>query len=262
VRILAQRPVFLVAERGEDGPAGSEPAAVEPRPAALLRVFADLAGRDVSVAEAVSSVHSAVAAHAGGRTGSGALLAGVILVAGPSGPAWLAIEPDGAEGAGVHRLNGDRLQPLSPSGSLPPGGAQVPGCSLVPVVHGDRLLVGSAGLWRTLGDEALRAGLVMGGTPQSTADALVATASERGELRAAAIVLDAEIAAPRPAGPAPVSAAVVRGAAAAAGGEGAAAAAAETTDATVSIGRPDATVDIGRWPDTRRIPGRGSSPQP
>lgn len=263
VRILAQRPVFLVAEPGEDDPVASEPEATGLLPTALLRAFADLTGRNVSVAQAVSSAQSAFAAYAAGGTGSGALLVGVILVAGPSGPAWLAIELGGAGGAGVHRLNGDRLQPLSPPEASPPGGAgRVPGCSLAPVVHGDRLLVGSAGLRRALGDEALCAGLVMGGAPQSTVDGLIATASERGELRAAAIVLDAEIVAPRTAGPVPVSAAVAGGAASVADGGGAAAAAAETTDAAVSIGRPDATVDIGRWPDTRRIPGRGSSPQP
>lgn len=211
---LAEMPVFVVA----DGMGGHE--AGDRASAAVIDVFRSLLGRDAltidDVSRAVDAAHSAVAAIASSTSrGAGSTLTAALVVEHEGAARWLVVNIGDSR---VYRLLGDRLeqitidhsvvQELVDAGRLPRAEmATYPGRNvitravgeersaadywLLPVVTGERLLLCSDGLSTELSDEALRAGLTLGGAPGPTADALVAQAvTVGGRDNITAIVVD------------------------------------------------------------------------
>lgn len=211
---LAETPVFVVA----DGMGGHE--AGDRASAAVVEVFRSLLGRGAltidDVSRAVDAAHSAVGAIASSTSrGAGSTLTAALVVEHEGAVRWLVVNIGDSR---VYRLLGDRLeqitidhsvvQELVDAGRLPRAEmAAYPGRNvitravgeersaadywLLPVVTGERLLLCSDGLSTELSDEALRAGLTLGGAPGQTADALVSQAvTAGGRDNITAIVVD------------------------------------------------------------------------
>ena len=201
--VLAEHPVFLVA----DGMGGHE--AGERASAEVVAAFRPLVGRaDVSPEEVVQAVSAAQAAvgrlaraHA---RGAGSTLAGIVAVVQGGTPSWLVVNIGDSR---VYRLIGSTLEQLTVDHSvvqeLVDEGritraemSTYPGRNVItravgdessaadywlaPIITGERLLICSDGLSNDLSDEALRAGLSLGGSAQQTASGLVDQALARG----------------------------------------------------------------------------------
>lgn len=201
--LLAEFPVFVVA----DGMGGHD--AGDRASAAVVDAFRPLAGREhlapEEVPAAVARAHHAVALLSrAAERGAGSTLAALVAVRQGDVPYWLVVNIGDSR---VYRLLGNTLQQITRDHSVAqelvdqgrlardematyPGrnvitrAVGAPGSDpeywLVPAVTGERLLVCSDGLSGELGDEALRAGLTLGGATAATARALVAQALERG----------------------------------------------------------------------------------
>ncbi|KZE91446.1 PP2C family protein-serine/threonine phosphatase [Microbacterium sp. TNHR37B] len=211
---LARMPVFVVA----DGMGGHD--AGDRASAAVVEVFRPLAGRDdVSVDDvtrAVDAAHSAVGSIAAATSrGAGSTLTAVLAVRHDGELRWLVVNIGDSR---VYRLVGDRLEQVTVDHSVAQemvdAGrlsreemAAFPGRNvitravgeerspadywLLPIVTGERLLLCSDGLTTELSDEAIRAGLLMGGAPGRTAQALVAQAvTVGGRDNVTAVVID------------------------------------------------------------------------
>jgi len=212
--LLAAYPVYVVA----DGMGGHE--AGDRASAAVVAAFGPLLGReDLSpedVVAAVASAHASVEAIAAGTArGAGSTLTGVVAVQHDGTPRWLAVNVGDSR---VYRLVQDRLEQITIDHSVAQEAvddgritraemSSFPGRNvitravgdahsradywLLPIVTGERLLVCSDGLSGELTDEALRAGLTLGGAPDRTAHALVAQAiALGGRDNITAIVID------------------------------------------------------------------------
>lgn len=212
--LLAQYPVFVVA----DGMGGHD--AGDRASAAVIEVFRPLVGRDdlrpEEVADAVDRAHSAVAAVAAGTTrGAGSTLSGVVAVQQGGVRRWLIVNVGDSR---VYRLLAERLEQLTIDHSVAQelvdagqltreqmatyegrnvitraigGERSRADFWLIPIVTGERIVVCSDGLTGELSDEALRAGLMMGGSPAQTAESLVTQAlSHGGRDNISTIVLD------------------------------------------------------------------------
>ncbi|MBZ4485764.1 protein phosphatase 2C domain-containing protein [Microbacterium sp. cx-55] len=201
--VLAQHPVFLVA----DGMGGHE--AGELASAEVVAAFQPLVGRQdvepADVVDAVAAAHAAVArlsrTHA---RGAGSTVSGIVAVVQNGVHSWLVVNIGDSR---VYRLVGSTLEQLTVDHSVVqelvdegritraemstyPGrnvitravGDQSSAADywLAPIVTGERLLVCSDGLSNDLSDEALRAGLSLGGSAQQTAHGLVDQALARG----------------------------------------------------------------------------------
>jgi PPM family protein phosphatase len=211
---LASFPVYLVA----DGMGGHE--AGDRASAAVVDAFRPLIGRsDVApeeVSQAVYAAHAAVAAIAAGTTrGAGSTVTGVVAVVQDGHPRWLVVNIGDSR---VYRLLSERLEQLTIDHSIAQemvdagrltreqmsgyearnvitravGGERSPADYwLLPAVTGERLLVCSDGLSGEITDEAIRAGLLVGGSPTHTAGSLVAQAlAHGGRDNVTAIVVD------------------------------------------------------------------------
>ncbi|MCT9820635.1 protein phosphatase 2C domain-containing protein [Microbacterium sp. W1N] len=200
--VLARHPVFVVA----DGMGGHD--AGDRASAAVVAAFAPLVGREVTaheVAATVQAAHAAVAEIAATtRRGAGSTLTGVVAVHHDGLLRWLVVNIGDSR---VYRLLDHRLEQLTVDHSVAQemvdagtlaredmstfSGRNVITRAvgeersaadfwLLPVTTGERLLVCSDGLTTELTDEALRAGLTLGGTAEQTARALVAQAVAAG----------------------------------------------------------------------------------
>ena len=212
--LLAEYPVFVVA----DGMGGHD--AGDRASAAVIDVFRALVGRDdlrpEEVAEAVERAHSAVAAVAAGtQRGAGSTLSGVVAVQQGGIRRWLIVNVGDSR---VYRLLAEDLEQLTVDHSVAQelvdagrltrdemstyegrnvitraigGERSRADFWLIPVVTGERIVVCSDGLTGELSDEALRAGMMMGGSPAQTAQSLVAQAlAHGGRDNISAVVLD------------------------------------------------------------------------
>lgn len=211
---LAEMPVFVVA----DGMGGHD--AGDRASAAVVEVFRSLLGRGGltfdDVTRAVDAAHGAVASIAAStQRGAGSTLTALLAVHHEAELRWLVVNIGDSR---LYRLRGDRLeqvtvdhsvvQEMVDAGRLPRADmASFPGRNvitravgeersaadywLLPVITGERLLLCSDGLSAELSDEALRAGLSLGGAPAQTARALVAQAvSAGGRDNITAVVVD------------------------------------------------------------------------
>lgn len=211
---LAAMPVFVVA----DGMGGHD--AGDRASAAVVEIFRSLLHRDAvtveDVTRAVDAAHAAVSAIAtASPRGAGSTLTALIAVRHDGVERWLVVNIGDSR---VYRLRGDRLQQVTIDHSVVQemvdagrlrradmatsphrnvitravGAERSPADYwLLPVIVGDRLLLCSDGLTAELNDEALRAGLALGGAPQRTAEALVSHAvSLGGRDNITAIVVD------------------------------------------------------------------------
>jgi protein phosphatase len=201
--VLAEHPVFLVA----DGMGGHE--AGDLASAEVVAAFRPLVGRqDVTpedVVDVVTAAHDAVARLARGHArGAGSTLAAIVAVQQGGTHSWLVVNIGDSR---VYRLVGSTLEQLTVDHSvvqeLVDEGkitraemATYPGRNVItravgdrasaadywlaPIVTGERLLICSDGLSNDLTDEALRAGLSMGGSAQQSAHGLVDQALARG----------------------------------------------------------------------------------
>jgi len=200
---LAEFPVFVVADGMGGHDAGDRAAA------AVIDAFRPLVGHDSltpeAVADAVGRAHAAVAAISDGSPrGAGSTLTGIVAVEQSGNSWWLVVNIGDSR---VYRLLGNTLhqvtidhsvaQELVDQGRLaredmssyrgrnvitravgdPHSAAEY---WLLPIVTGERLLICSDGLSGELPDEALRAGLALGGGTPQTAHSLVTQAVERG----------------------------------------------------------------------------------
>ena len=212
--LFAEHPVYIVA----DGMGGHD--AGDLASAAIIEVFRPLAGRDDltpdDVAAAVERAHTAVAGIAADRPrGAGSTLTGVVAVRQDGVRRWLVVNVGDSR---VYRLLTDRLEQLTVDHSVAQEmvdegrlardemssfrGRNVITRAigqersradywLLPIVTGERLLVCSDGLSGELTDEAIRAGLALGGAPGQTAGSLVAQAiGHGGRDNISAIVID------------------------------------------------------------------------
>ncbi|QLD10701.1 PP2C family protein-serine/threonine phosphatase [Microbacterium oleivorans] len=212
--LLAEYPVFLVA----DGMGGHE--AGDRASAAVIDVFRVFAGRDdlrpEEVSDAVERAHSAVADIAAGTArGAGSTLSGVVAVHQDGTRRWLIVNVGDSR---VYRLLAERLEQLTIDHSVAQelvdagrlareematfegrnvitraigGERSRADYWLIPIVTGERIVVCSDGLTGEISDEAIRAGLMMGGSPAGTAESLVAQAlAHGGRDNISAIVLD------------------------------------------------------------------------
>lgn len=211
---LAEFPVFLVA----DGMGGHD--AGDRASTAVADVFRTLVGRRAlsveDVTRAVDAAHSAVAAIAAGTPrGAGTTLTAAVAVEHDGLACWLVANIGDSR---VYRLSGDQLEQVTIDHSVAQemvdagrlsragmatfhgrnvitravGGDRSPADYwLLPVATGERLLLCSDGLTSELTDEALRAGLMLGGSADGTAKSLVAQAvSLGGRDNITAIVVD------------------------------------------------------------------------
>lgn len=201
--VLATYPVYLVA----DGMGGHD--AGDRASAAVIDAFAGLCGRrDVrpeEVVAAIATAHRSVAQLARRQQrGAGSTLSGVVAVVQHGAPVWLVCNIGDSR---VYRLAGSALEQLTVDHSVvqelvDAGGLDRRSATrhperhvitravgdaasdadywLAPIVTGERLLICSDGLSDELGDEAVRAGLTMGGSAAQTAHTLVEQARARG----------------------------------------------------------------------------------
>lgn len=211
---LASFPVFVVA----DGMGGHE--AGDLAAAAVVDAFRPFVGRSdltpEEVADAVRRAHRAVGVIAQGTTrGAGSTLSGIVAVRQDGEQRWLVLNVGDSR---VYRLLSERLEQLTVDHSVAQemvdagrltrdemssfegrnvitravGGVHSPADYwLLPVVTGERLLVCSDGLSGEISDEAIRAGLLVGGSPLQTTGALIAQAlAHGGRDNVTAIVID------------------------------------------------------------------------
>jgi protein phosphatase len=201
--VLVEHPVYLVA----DGMGGHD--AGDRASAAVVAAFDPLRGRlDVrpeEVVQAIATAHRAVAQIARRqKRGAGSTVSGAVAVVQQGTPVWLVFNIGDSR---VYRLSGSALEQVTTDHSIvqelvASGGltrtemARHPGRNVItravgdaqseadywlaPIVTGERLLICSDGLSDELGDEALRAGLTLGGSPAQTAYTLVEQALARG----------------------------------------------------------------------------------
>lgn len=201
--VLAQYPVFVVA----DGMGGHE--AGDLASAAVVDAFRHLVGRDdvqpEEVVAAVESAHAAVTQVSGRHArGAGSTLAALVAVVQNGSHAWLVVNIGDSR---VYRLVGSSLEQLTVDHSVVQelvdagkisrsemstypgrnvitravGDSQSPADYwLSPIVTGERMLLCSDGLSNDLSDEAVLAGLSLGGSAEQTAYALVDQALARG----------------------------------------------------------------------------------
>ncbi len=212
--LLADYPVFIVA----DGMGGHE--AGDRAAAAVVEEFRALVGREdlrpEDVAVTVERAHAAVSTIAAGTTrGAGSTLTGVVAVRQHDIPHWLVVNVGDSR---VYRLLSERLEQLTIDHSVAQemvdagqltreqmstyegrnvitramgGEGSRADFWLLPIVTGERIVVCSDGLTGEITDEALRAGLMMGGSPAQTAHSLVGQAlSHGGRDNISTIVLD------------------------------------------------------------------------
>ncbi|MCR2784269.1 MULTISPECIES: protein phosphatase 2C domain-containing protein [unclassified Microbacterium] len=212
--LLAEHPVYIVA----DGMGGHD--AGDLASAAIIDVFRLLVGRDdlapEDVAHAVERAHTAVTSIAAATArGAGSTLTGVVAVRQGGVQRWLVVNVGDSR---VYRLLTDHLEQLTVDHSVAQElvdegrlarhemstyrGRNVITRAvgeersradywLLPIVTGERLLVCSDGLTGELTDEAIRAGLTLGGAPAPTAAALIAQAlGNGGRDNISAIVID------------------------------------------------------------------------
>ena len=212
--LLAAYPVFLVA----DGMGGHE--AGDRASAAVINAFRAFVGRDdlrpEEVSAAVDRAHSAVADIASGTArGAGSTLSGVVAVQQDGARRWLIVNVGDSR---VYRLLAERLEQLTIDHSVAQelvdaghltrdemsayqgrnvitraigGERSRADYWLIPIVTGERIVVCSDGLTGEISDEALRAGLMMGGSPAQTATSLVSQAlAHGGRDNISTIVLD------------------------------------------------------------------------
>ncbi|MDJ0347739.1 protein phosphatase 2C domain-containing protein [Cryobacterium sp. PH29-G1] len=201
--LLAEAPVFIVA----DGMGGLE--AGHRASAAVIAEFQSCVARSGvpagDVVAAVERAHTGVGAVSDSTVrGAGSTLTGVVLIDHEDSPQWLIMNVGDSRvyrlhGGEFHQLTVDHslAQELIDAGSLLKAdiatfarknvitramGAQNSTADywLRPVITGERLLVCSDGLSGELSDEAIKAGLTLGGTTQQTADLLLAGALEHG----------------------------------------------------------------------------------
>ena len=211
---LAQMPVFVVA----DGMGGHD--AGDRASAAVVDVFRSLLGRGEptvdDVVRAVDAAHASVASIAAATPrGAGSTLTALLAVRHEGVRRWLVVNIGDSR---LYRLRGDQLeqvtidhsvvQELVDAGRLSKADmATSPHRNVItravgterspadywilPIVTGERMLLCSDGLTAELSDEAIRAGLSLGGAPQRTAHALVSQAvSLGGRDNITAIVVD------------------------------------------------------------------------
>jgi protein phosphatase len=201
--LLAASPVFIVADGMGGLDAGSRASA------AVIAEFESSVGRTgLSVDDAVAAVDRARALV---RTvsestvrGAGTTLTGLVLVEHEDSPQWLVLNVGDSRvyrlhGGELHQLTVDHslVQQLLDDGSLLQtdvatfarknvitralgAGNSTADYWLRPVENGERLLVCSDGLSGELSDESIKAGVLLGGTPQETADRLLSSALEHG----------------------------------------------------------------------------------
>ena len=197
---LAQPPLFMVA----DGMGGHEAGDLASRAAIEAferRIVADADTSVAEVSEALEAARLAVDGIAAGRErGAGCTLTGAVLVEVDDEPHWLILNVGDSR---VYLLRGSELTQITIDHSLraelSAGGhaeSGLPGRNiitralgsadstadswLIPVETGSRLLICSDGLTTEVGDEELRAALLMGGEPASVADELVRRANDAG----------------------------------------------------------------------------------
>jgi len=217
---LAELPVFIVA----DGMGGHE--AGDRASAAVVEVFRSLLHRaqhsptgEVTaedVALAVDTAHRAVSSIAvSAARGAGSTLTGVVAVRHDGQLRWLVVNIGDSR---VYRLLLERLEQITIDHSIAQEAVDAGRITreqmstfqgrnvitravgeehsradywLLPIVTGERLLICSDGLTGELTDEALRAGLTLGGAPGQTAYALVTQAvTAGGRDNVTAIVVD------------------------------------------------------------------------
>lgn len=196
---IAERPVYAVAD-GMGGHDSGEVASelVVERLRALAAASTGGATSADAVADALRQAQREVAELSASRPhGAGSTVSGVALVESAGEPHWLVFNVGDSR---VYRSrNGSlvqwtrdhsQLQQWLDAGRITPeqaaessrsneitkavgGDDSDPDFFLAPVVTGERLLICSDGLHDLISAEALRASLVMGGTPQTTADSLV-----------------------------------------------------------------------------------------
>lgn len=201
--VLAEYPVFLVA----DGMGGHD--AGDKASAAVVEAFRPLVGRDDvdpdEVVVAIENAHQLVAGIAKGtKRGAGSTATGVVAVRQGTTRCWLAFNIGDSR---VYRLLAHRLEQVTVDHSVAQelvdqgklaredmaeykgrnvitravgDSASAADYWLLPIVTGERILACSDGLTGELPDEAIRAGLTLGGSTPQTAQSLVAQAVSRG----------------------------------------------------------------------------------
>jgi len=201
--LFATHPVYLVA----DGMGGHD--AGDRASAAVVAAFSPLQGRlDVQPEEVVATIaaaHRTVAQIARRhKRGAGATVSGVVAVVQHGSPVWLVFNIGDSR---VYRLSGSSLEQITVDHSVVQEMVTAGGLTrteagthpgrhvitravgdaqsdadywLAPIVTGERLLICSDGLSDELGDEALRAGLTLGGAAAQRAHARVDQALARG----------------------------------------------------------------------------------
>jgi PPM family protein phosphatase len=212
--LLAEYPVFVVA----DGMGGHD--AGDRASAAVIDAFRPLVGRaDLTpqdVTAAVAAAHRGVWGIAQGtRHGAGSTLCGVVAVSQGGTRSWLVVNIGDSR---VYRLLGNHLDQVTVDHSIAQEMVEQGRLAredmagykgrnvitravgdadsaadywLLPIVTGERLLVCSDGLTGELPDEAIRAGLALGGHTQQTASSLVGQAvGKGGRDNVTAIVID------------------------------------------------------------------------
>jgi serine/threonine protein phosphatase PrpC len=200
---VAEFPVFAVADGmgGHDSGEIASAIVVEE----LRTLVGPVPARADRVAAALDRAQRRVAELGAARPhGAGSTVSGVALVEADGAPHWLVFNVGDSR---VYRSRGGALvqwtrdhsllQQWLDQGAITPEQATVsrrgneitravgsedsaPDYFLAPVVNGERLLVCTDGLHGLVGPEALRASLVMGGTPHSTSAALVERALDAG----------------------------------------------------------------------------------
>nr|WP_269453752.1 protein phosphatase 2C domain-containing protein [Pseudoclavibacter sp. 13-3] len=203
---IAERPVYAVADGmgGHDSGEIASGLVIERLRALVAAATGGVVSAD-AVAEALQQAQLEVAELSASRPhGAGSTVSGVALIESAGEPHWLVFNVGDSR---VYRSrNGSLvqwthdhslLQQWLDDGRITPEQAAEssrsneitkavgsddsdPDFFLAPVVNGERLLICSDGLHGLVGAEALRASLVMGGTPQTTADSLVERALVAG----------------------------------------------------------------------------------
>lgn len=200
--VLAQRPVFVVAD-GMGGHSAGDRAS-----AAAVRAFGELAERGAARALTIADVDAALdEARAaveeiarGTERGAGCTLSGVVLVENEGASQWYVLNIGDSRvyqhrGASLAQVTADHSLRAELTAAGHADAATAPrnvitralgaedsrhDAWLLPVRTGTRLLVCSDGLTTELSDEELRAVLTIGGRPDTVADELVRRACESG----------------------------------------------------------------------------------
>jgi serine/threonine protein phosphatase PrpC len=211
---LASAPVFIVAD-GMGGHSAGDLASQ-----ATIAAFQPLAKRqDIwfeDIEDCLLQAHRSVSElSAQAPRGAGSTVAGAIIVADGHAPEWVFFNVGDSR---VYRLSGTDLEQITRDhsivqervdrGELSPNeafgyegrnvitravGAEHSSADFIrrPVVHGERIMICSDGVCGLLSHEALRAGLILNGGPQETANLLISQAlAAGGSDNATVIVVD------------------------------------------------------------------------